>query len=66
MRRRRYSLKTFVRRVRPLQITVVSLALALGFGTLASFRTHDSISAEVLQEARLRLAFISLRASQLM
>ena len=65
MHRRSYSLKTFVRRVLPLQIAAASLALALGFGTLAYFRSHDSIGAEVLQEARLRLAFISLRASQL-
>lgn len=48
-----------------MQIAVVTLALALGFGILAFYRSHDRIGAEVLQEARLRLAFISLRVAQL-
>jgi HD-GYP domain-containing protein (c-di-GMP phosphodiesterase class II) len=65
MRRRHYSLKTFVQRVLPLQILAATLTLALGFGTLAFLRNHDSIGAEVLQEARLRLGFISLRVTQL-
>jgi HD-GYP domain-containing protein (c-di-GMP phosphodiesterase class II) len=65
MHRRSKSLKSFVRRVLPLQIAAATLALALGFGTLAFYRNHDSIGAEVLQEARLRLAFISLRVAQL-
>jgi HD-GYP domain-containing protein (c-di-GMP phosphodiesterase class II) len=65
MLHKNYSLKTFIQRVLPLQILVVTLVLALVFGSLAFLRSRDSIGADVLQEARLRMAFISLRVFQL-
>ena len=62
---RRYSLKTFVRWVLPLQMLAATLLLALVFGGLAYLRDRDRIGEDVMQEARLRLEFAGLRFAQL-